>query len=142
VAALEHAWRAIAEQWIEIFMKLPIALLVAGLLLAGCATPEYLGARNECAPQAFQRYPVVNVAQLVTRTRPVQVPTGDTHCTTVQQGNVTQSQCKQVMRTEYRPYQETAIVDVNEAGRNTMMNACAAQLCQSRFGNPDCERKR
>ncbi len=123
-------------------MRLPLTIALASLLLAACATPEYLGAKNECAPQAYQQYPVVNVAQLVTRTRPVQVPTGETQCTTVQQGAVTQSNCKQVMRTEYRPYQETAIVDVNENGRNAMMNACASQLCMARFGNADCERKR
>jgi len=123
-------------------MKKLFAPLIVLLGLAGCATPQYRNAQQECTPAAMRQYPVVNVMQPVTRTRAVQVPTGESRCTTVQTGNVAKTDCKQIMRTEYRSYQEMALVDINDPGRSAMINACAAQVCQQRFGNADCEPKK
>ena len=123
-------------------MKRCLALLPVLLGLAACATPQYRTAQQECTPEAMRQYPIVNVMQPVTRTRAVQVPTGESRCTTVQTGNVSKTNCQQVMRTEYRSYQEMALIDVNDPGRSAMVNACAAQLCQQRYGNADCEPKK
>ena len=69
-------------------MKTHVALALISSVLLGCATPEFRQARSECAPEAFQLYPVQRVPTLVTHTRAVQVPTGQTHCVTTQTGNV------------------------------------------------------
>lgn len=121
-------------------MKMFILLGTVSAVLAGCATPEYLGARNECAPDAFRQFPVNNVPTLVNLTRPVQVPTGQTTCTTTYLGMQAVTNCQQVMRTDYVPYQQTVIVDTNATARTNAMNSCAAQLCVRRFGNTECKK--
>lgn len=117
----------------------PAILALAALVLLGCATPEYKNARNECASDAFRQHPINNVVTVVTATRAVQVPTGQTHCTTTYVGNQAFSQCQQVMRTEYVPYQKNAVVDANARPRENAMTQCAAQLCLGRFGNVECK---
>ncbi len=115
-------------------------VLVSGLLL-GCATPEFRQARSECAPQAFELYPIQRVPTLVTHTRAVQVPTGQTHCVTTQTGNVANTSCQPIMRMDFVPYMESVMVDVNAGPREARMNQCAAQLCSTRYGNAECKTK-
>jgi hypothetical protein len=117
-----------------------ILLLTAAALLAGCATPEYLSAKNECTADAYRQFPINNVPTLVNLTRPIQVPTGQTTCTTTYVGVQAFTQCQQVMRTDYVPYQQTVIVDTNASYRNHAVNSCAAQLCVRRFGNTECKK--
>jgi hypothetical protein len=116
-------------------------IFLATVGLSGCATPEFKQAKSECSADAFRNYPVQLVPTWVTKTRAIQVPTGQSHCTTVQMGNVSNTSCQQVMRTDFVPYQENVMVDVNAASRETVMNQCAAQLCSSRYGNPECKTK-
>ena len=116
-------------------------MVLASGLLCACATPEFRQARGECSPEAFQQHPVHLVATLVTHTSVVQVPTGQTHCVTTQTGNVSNTSCQQVMRMDVVPYQERVMVDVNAARREAVMNQCAAQLCNTRYGNPACKTK-
>ena len=122
-------------------MKTHFALVMASSLLLGCTTPEFRQARNECAPEAFRLYPVHRVPTLVTHTRPVQVPTGQTHCVTTQTGNVSNTACQQLMRTDFVPYMESVMVDVNASQRETLMSQCAAQVCSTRYGNAECKTK-
>jgi hypothetical protein len=109
------------------------------LLMVGCATPEFRAAKSDCAPDAYARYPVVNVNTIVTRYHPIQVPSGQTHCTTTRVGNTAHTTCIPLMRTDFFPYPQAAVVDTNEAARDSAMNACAAQLCLQRYGNAECK---
>jgi hypothetical protein len=122
-------------------VKTYLAVALASGLLMGCATPEFKQARSECAPEAFRLYPIHRVPTLVTHTRPVQVPTGQTHCVTTQTGNVANTTCQQVMRTDFVPYLESVMVDVNASNRESLMSQCAAQLCSTRYGNAECKTK-
>jgi hypothetical protein len=69
------------------------------------------------------------------------VPTGQTHCVTTQTGNVANTTCQQVMRTDFVPYLESVMVDVNDSNRESLMSQCAAQLCSTRYGNAECKTK-
>ncbi len=111
---------------------------LAGVFTA-CATPEYRSAQSECHPQALAQFPVVQVSSLVTMHRVIQVPTGQNHCTTIQQGQVAHTTCTPVMRPEFIPYQQTMMTDANEAARDAAIRSCANQLCLQRYGNPDCK---
>ena len=115
--------------------------LLLSMSLTGCATPEYNSAENECSFDAFRQYPVNNVPIIVTNTRAVQVPTGEIRCSTWQIGNGSDTSCKETMKTEHIPYQETRIVDTNAGSRRSVINNCAAQLCYSRYGNAACKKK-
>ncbi len=111
---------------------------IAGVLTA-CATPEYRSAQSECQPQALAQFPVVQVPSLVTMHRVIQVPTGQSHCTTTQQGQVAHTVCNPVTRSEFIPYQQMVMTDANEAARDAVIQSCANQLCLQRYGNPDCK---
>jgi hypothetical protein len=123
--------------------NMPALLILTAmtLLLAGCATPEFNNAKAECSNDAFRQYPVNNIPTVVTLTRPVQVPTGQTNCTTSYMGNFANTSCQQVMRTEYIPYQQTRIVDANARSRDSAIDSCAAGLCIRRYGNAECRTK-
>ncbi len=114
-------------------------LSLAALWLTACATPEYRSAQSECQPQALAQFPVVQVSSMVTMHRVIQVPTGQSHCTTTQQGQVAQTICNPVMRPEFIPYQQMVVTDANEAARDAAIKSCANQLCLQRYGNPDCK---
>jgi len=118
-----------------------IATLIVILILSGCSTAEYRSAKNECSYDAFQKYPVNNVSTVITLTRAVQVPTGQTNCTTQYIGNYADTQCTQIMRTEYVPYQQNIVTDTNASSREGAISSCASQLCYSRYGNADCKSK-
>jgi len=122
-------------------MKRIFALVIV-LLTAGCSTPEYRNARNSCYYDALQQYPIYNVASVVTLTRPVQVPTGQTNCTTrYTLMGTAETQCTQVMRTEYVPYQQSVVSDANANIRESVVNSCAAAICNRAYGNTNCKTK-
>ena len=117
-----------------------VLMVVSCLSIIGCATPEYRNAKNECSFDAFRQFPVNNVSSVITLTRAVQVPTGQTNCMTTYIGMYANTQCQQVMRIDYVPYQQTIVTDTNAQSRGDMMNSCAAQLCYKRYGNADCKK--
>lgn len=118
-------------------MKKIFAFII--LLITGCATPEYKSAQNECSYDAYRNYPIMNVSSVVTLFREVRVPTGQTNCSTQYMGNFANTQCTQIMRSEYVPYQQSIVRDVNAGNRSSAINTCAAQTCFRRFGNVDCK---
>ena len=122
-------------------MKRIFALVIV-LLTAGCSTPEFRNAKNSCYHDALQQYPIYNVASVVTLTRPVQVPTGQTNCTTrYTLMGTAETQCTQVMRTEYVPYQQSVLTDANADSRERVVNSCAAAICVRAYGNANCKTK-
>lgn len=109
------------------------------IVLSACATPEFRSAQGECTQGAFVKYPVEEVQTLVNRSRPIQVPSGQTHCTTTYSSNQANTLCTPIMRTEWVPYHETVLVDKNKSVRDSLINGCAQALCLQRYGNAECK---
>ena len=124
----------------RVMFKTLIVLSILALQV-GCATQEFRNAQSECSYDAFRQYPVNNVSTVITLTRPVQVPTGQTNCQTYYVGNMAQTSCTQVMRTDYQPYQQVVVQDTNSSSRNSAINSCAQNICYQKFGNSECKTK-
>jgi hypothetical protein len=116
-----------------------IALGLSIAVLQGCATKELRAARDECRPKSYAQFPADRHQEPVTRSRAVQVPTGRTDCTVTTSGSRVDTTCIEEMRTEYQDYTALAMVDRNEPAREAFVNSCARDICQSRFGNPQCK---
>lgn len=112
-------------------------ILMLGLLplLAACGTPEFQAEQSICTSDWLKKIPPKMENQLVQRYRYIQVPTGQTTCTTV---GTTQN-CVAKMRTETIPYTVVEAVDVNAGQRNIQIKACAERACTAKFGNPQCK---
>ena len=115
------------------------ALVLATLLLTGCATKAYRAVESECAPQAWADYPENKVQVVQTRQRVIQVSTGMRSCFSTRDGVHINTICNDIMRPEYFPYQETVVIDQNEVVRKMAIESCAANLCLQRYGNAKCK---
>ena len=114
-------------------------LVLGTALLAACATQAYRAVEAECAPQAWADYPEYKMQVVQTRQRVIQVSTGMRSCFSTRDGVHTNTICNDITRPEYIPYQETVVVDQNEAIRKMAMESCAANLCVQRYGNATCK---
>lgn len=119
-------------------MKAGVLVLVAALL-TGCATKAYRAVESECAPQAWADYPQSKVQVVQTRQRVIHVFTGMRNCFRRVEGNQVHTICNDITRPEYIPYQETVVVDQNEAVRKMAIASCSANLCVQRYGNAQCK---
>ena len=115
------------------------ALLLATLLLTGCATKAYRAVESECALQAWADYPENKVQVVQTRQRVIHVSTGMRSCFSTRDGAHINTICNDITRPEYIPYQETVVIDQNEAVRKMAIESCAANLCVQRYGNAQCK---
>ena len=115
------------------------ALVLATLLLTGCATKAYRAVESECAPQAWADYPENKVQVVQTRQRVIHVSTGMRSCFSTRDGAHINTNCNDITRPEYIPYQETVVIDQNEAVRKMAIESCAANLCVQRYGNAQCK---
>jgi hypothetical protein len=118
-------------------MVLSTGLLV---MLAGCATPEYLAAKDECTPGAYRSHPVVNVPGMIPRQRWVEIPTGQTKCTTKDREYSRETVCEDKVTGRFETYYVPGMVDSNAQARQAVIDACSRNLCVKRFGNPDCKK--
>ena len=114
-------------------------LVLATALLTGCATKAYRAVESECAPQAWADYPQSKVQVVQTRQRVIHVFTGMRNCFRRVEGNQVHTICNNITRPEYIPYQETVVIDQNEAVRNMAIASCSANLCVQRYGNAQCK---
>lgn len=114
-------------------------LLVAALMLSGCATKAYRAVESECAPQAWADYPESKVQVVQTRQRVIHVSTGMRSCFSTRDGAHISTICNDITRPEYIPYQEIVVIDQNEAVRKRAIESCAAHLCVQRYGNAKCK---
>jgi hypothetical protein len=114
-------------------------LVLATALLTGCATKAYRAVESECAPQAWADYPENKVQVVQTRQRVIHVSTGMRSCFSTRNGANTRTICNDITRPEYIPYQETVVVDQNEAVRKMAIESCAANLCLQRYDNAKCK---
>ena len=116
------------------------SILLATLALLGCSTPERQQARQACQGEAAAQFLPLLQQRLVTKTRAVETPTGNTTCTTVNNGNVSTTHCVAEKRLQYVPYTVSETVDANEPRRLEVERACADRLCLQRYGNADCKK--
>lgn len=114
-------------------------LVLATALLTGCATKAYRAVESECAPQAWADYPQSKVQVVQTRQRVIHVFTGMRNCFRRVEGNQVHTICNDITRPEYIPYQETVVIDQNEAVRNMAIASCSVNLCVQRYGNAQCK---
>jgi hypothetical protein len=114
-------------------------LMLATVLLTGCATKAYRAVESECAPQAWADYPQSKVQVVQTRQRVIHVATGMRNCFSRKEGNQVRTICNDITRPEYIPYQEAVVIDQNEAIRNMAIASCSANLCVQRYGNAQCK---
>jgi hypothetical protein len=114
-------------------------LVLATLLLTGCATKAYRAVESECEPQAWVDYPENKVQVVQTRQRVIHVSTGMRSCFSTRDGAHINTICNDITRPEYIPYQETVVVDQNEAVRKMAIESCVANLCVQRYGNAKCK---
>ncbi len=113
--------------------------MLATVLLTGCATKAYRAVESECAPQAWADYPESKVEVVQTRQRVVHVSTGMRNCFSRRDGNQVHTICNDITRPEYIPYQETVVIDQNEAVRKMAIASCSANVCVQRYGNAQCK---
>jgi hypothetical protein len=114
-------------------------LVLATVLLTGCATQAYRAVESECAPQAWADYPENKMQVVQTRQRVIHVATGMRNCFSRRDGNQVHTICNDITRPEYIPYQETVVIDQNEAVRKMAIASCSANLCAQRYGNSKCK---
>jgi hypothetical protein len=114
-------------------------VLVLAVLLTGCATKAYRAVESECAPQAWADYPENKVQVVQTRQRVIHVTTGMQNCYTHRNGKHMHTVCNPITRPEFITYQETVVIDQNEAVRNMAIASCSANLCLQRYGNAKCK---
>lgn len=103
--------------------------------LTGCATQEYRRVEAECTPAALQDYPAEMVHATVTRQRMVPIFMGRSCSVSSRGGTI----CHDLVQQQWVPYQESVVMDRNEAIRNRAIQACAKNLCAQRYGNAECQ---
>jgi hypothetical protein len=114
-------------------------LVLAILLMTGCATKAYRAVEGECKPQAWADYPESKVQVVQTRQRLINVATGMQNCYTRSDGKHTHTVCSPITRPEFIAFQETVVIDQNEAVRDMAIASCSANLCMQRYGNAKCK---
>jgi hypothetical protein len=61
------------------------------------------------------------------------------NCFSRRDGNQVHTICNDITRPEYIPYQETVVIDQNEAVRKMAIASCSANVCVQRYGNAQCK---
>ena len=133
-------------------MKKIFPLVLMAITLTGClATKQYRAAESACTQKALQEFPVSIEMQLATCYKNVQVPTGQTTCTSNRSGTIdfgylgtdinsrTRTNCTSFMTTERIPYSCTQRVDTNLQARKQAIAACTTSSCYQMYGNAECE---
>lgn len=113
--------------------------LIAAAALAGCTTPQYDLAREQCRRDAATKFPPNLQNKVVQNSRLVEVPDGTSSCTTTQERNQMYTTCRQGTKYVRDYYNETIVVDLNERQRDQFINNCTVRFCINRYGNPQCE---
>jgi hypothetical protein len=114
--------------------------LFIALLLSSCSTAEYRQTENYCYYQSLQQFPIANETRKVIKQRSVEIPTGQSICTSILlPGNVVSTSCQQATRTETHNYEDVEIFDRNKSSRDNAIRFCASQNCIVTTGNSECK---
>jgi len=126
-----------------------LATTLSASVLLGCATAEYTETYRQCDRVSYSHFPQVYENRVITKSRLVQVPTGQTTCESrnVPDGGTVGNpryrvitECKERMRSERQYYNETIRVDVNYDARRNFVSSCVVNACMNKYGNRSCER--
>lgn len=104
------------------------------LLLASCASMEYREEYQSCRATWLEKLPEDPQQRLVTYWETIRRPTGKSTCT--KSGG--KLHCVEEMYTSRIPHQVLETYDANKPKRDTAIRSCAAKICASKYGNPEC----
>lgn len=130
------------------FKKLLILLLINSL--AGCVTSEYIKEKSFCEDEGNRRFPYSEFSYFVEESRPVEVPTGKTNCTSTQSpvgysgDNIItewerRTECIQEKKIIYEKYSVEKVGDRNSAVRIDFVKQCTLNVCMQKYGNSSCD---
>jgi hypothetical protein len=109
------------------------------VLLTSCSTPEYKQAEAGCSKIGYSKFPVSVQKYSCQRMRYIDVPTGETVCTTgVEFGKIVE-RCKKITERQSEWYDSTCTGDVNIDTRRDWINNCTRQACFQTYGNVSCK---
>lgn len=106
--------------------------------LNGCATAEWQAAHSECTKTQYRLLPPSFQMVSVLRAVPVEVPTGQTVCTSTSSGATVTTECRPVSMTQWRQMPDYERVDVNAEARLEAINHCTKTACLTHYGNLHC----
>lgn len=124
-----------------------LIVMVFGALLAGCITSQaYQEAAGACMVEAQRRFPANLQATTRSERYSVEVPTGETNCTSTparvdERGNILTagtSRCVAQTRLESRYRTVESVVDVNFSQRLAYQSNCSQNLCLQTIGTSNC----
>jgi hypothetical protein len=115
-----------------------ILICLSILFLASCHTADYIAATNQCSSEALRQIPIKMEQRSVTRTRQVEVPTGEVRCRSRTVDNYVRTTCKEVTQLVSQDYTAVEDVDSNQPIRDSYTKNCRVKLCTSKYGNSDC----
>jgi len=124
-----------------------LIVMVFSALLAGCITSQaYQEAAGVCMVEAQRRFPANLQATTRSERYSVEVPTGETNCTSTparvdERGNIltaATSRCIAQTRLESRYRTVESVVDVNFSQRLAFQSNCSQNLCLQTIGTNNC----
>lgn len=116
-----------------------VYVLILGLVVAGCATPEWRRANSICTAQYNDEIPPKYRQVVVKKSKAIDVPDGNITCKTVGTGSSATTNCTQGTRVEYVPYTDVETVDLNENRRDAAIQRCTEAACFQQYGNAACK---
>jgi|688.fasta_scaffold316767_2 hypothetical protein len=130
------------------FKKLLLLLLINSL--AGCVTSEYIKEKSFCEDEGNRIFPYSEFSYVVEESRPVEVPTGKTTCTSTQSpvgfsgDNIInqwerKTECTQEKKIIYEKYSVQRVGDRNSSARIDFIRQCTLNVCIQKYGNSSCD---
>ena len=116
-------------------------LIACAFVVSACSTAEYDQAWDGCSQIAHSKFPVSVQNYPCQRMKYVEVPTGETVCTTdVELGKIVE-RCKVQTERKAEYYDSTCRGDINMNPRREWTLKCTANACFQTFGNVSCKTK-
>ena len=117
-----------------------VLLIVAALfIMSSCSTAEYKQANAACTTIGVSKYPVDRVDYNCQLSRYIEVPTGETICTSELQYDKVVTSCKEQTEQKQEWYNSTCTKDRNQNIRGQWIGQCTRDACLSAFGNETCD---
>mgnify|MGYP001297833931 CR=1 FL=1 len=114
-------------------------VIVALFLLSSCSTAEYKQANSACWNIGVSKYPVDRVDYTCQKSRFIEVPNGETICTSELIYDRVVTSCKEQTEQKQEFFETTCSTDRNQNLRGQWVGQCTRDACLSAFGNESCE---
>ena len=122
--------------------KTKILIILSGIILSACSTPQYRAEKANCTREWQAKIPAQYQQIIVNKVRYESVPDGNINCYGSAYGGYSTSNCTQGTKQIAIPYMEAQTIDVNKDRRNQQINECTTSSCWSKYGNARCKTKR